>query len=52
MYYEGFATRNPTTQSSVGLARSPDGVNWFKYSGNPVVAPQGRGPHRPAQRDL
>jgi hypothetical protein len=40
LYCEGSAARD-LSQSSVGLARSPDGVNWFKYSGNPVVQRQG-----------
>lgn len=33
MYYHGYNTLH-----QVGLATSPDGINWTKYSGNPIVA--------------
>jgi hypothetical protein len=38
MAYEG-STAQPysTADWSSGIARSQDTVNWFKYSGNPVV---------------
>jgi len=35
----------------LGMAMSPDGVNWFRYAGNPVLGPDCRGPcllHDPA----
>jgi predicted GH43/DUF377 family glycosyl hydrolase len=34
IYYTGFGS---TDQNQIGLATSSDGVNWTKYSGNPVV---------------
>jgi len=39
MWYTGWKsiTRLPR---SIGYATSPDGINWTKYSGNPVLSPQ------------
>ena len=34
MYYHGYNS----SYHQVGLATSPDGINWTKYSGNPIVA--------------
>jgi len=36
MYYHGWAFSGP---HQIGLATSPDGLNWTKYAGNPVVRP-------------
>ncbi|MBP9056353.1 MAG: DUF2341 domain-containing protein, partial [Saprospiraceae bacterium] len=38
MYYHGYNS----TYHQIGLATSPDGINWIKYSGNPIV------PHGPS----
>ena len=35
MYYHGFSG----SSHQVGLATSPDGLNWTKYAGNPVLTP-------------
>jgi predicted GH43/DUF377 family glycosyl hydrolase len=37
MWYIGRATGTSTT--FLGFATSPDGINWTKYSGNPVMGP-------------
>jgi hypothetical protein len=36
MYYHGFSF---TGVHQIGLATSPDGKNWTKYAGNPIVTP-------------
>ena len=35
MYYHGFSG----SVHQIGLATSPDGLNWTKYAGNPVMTP-------------
>ncbi len=35
MYYHGFSG----STHQIGLATSPDGLNWTKYAGNPVMTP-------------
>ena len=35
MYYSGFSDQY--SNWDIGLATSPDGINWTKYSGNPVI---------------
>ena len=35
MYYHGFSG----STHQIGLATSPDGLNWSKYPGNPVLSP-------------
>jgi predicted GH43/DUF377 family glycosyl hydrolase len=35
MYYHGFSG----SVHQVGLATSPDGLNWTKYAGNPIMTP-------------
>ncbi len=39
MYYSGWSDQNGVW--SVGLATSTDGINWEKYSGNPVLSGNG-----------
>jgi hypothetical protein len=36
MYYHGFSY---TGVHQIGLATSPDGMNWTKYPGNPIMTP-------------
>jgi hypothetical protein len=36
MYYHGYSY---TGVHQIGLATSPDGMNWTKYAGNPIVTP-------------
>lgn len=35
MYYVGWSDQN--SNWDIGLATSPDGINWTKYSGNPIL---------------
>jgi len=37
MWYESWLT--PTSPGYMGYATSPDGIQWTKYSGNPVMGP-------------
>ena len=39
VYYLYYVGRNQTGQDRIGLAFSNDGINWMKYSGNPVLVP-------------
>jgi len=38
MWYSGIPDPN-SLESKIGYATSPDGINWTKYSGNPVFTP-------------
>lgn len=42
MWYRGESTQFPG-KGSTGYAESPDGVNWERYSGNPVFTPAASG---------
>ncbi|XSG84355.1 MAG: hypothetical protein ACPW60_11525 [Methylohalobius sp. ZOD2] len=50
MYY----TASPTcsTDNKVGVAFSNDGINWQKYSGNPIISSAGRGGCAPDENCL
>ena len=37
MWYTGESTETGSSLSQVGYATSPDGINWTKYPGNPVL---------------
>ncbi len=37
MWYHG-TNRNDNTETKIGYATSPDGINWTKYTGNPVLS--------------
>ena len=37
MWYTGVNTFGPTGLVQAGYATSSDGLNWTKYSGNPVI---------------
>ncbi len=39
MWYSSYLNVSPTYPGYFGYATSPDGVNWTKYSGNPVMGP-------------
>ncbi|MCZ7404801.1 MAG: hypothetical protein O8C67_07710 [Candidatus Methanoperedens sp.] len=41
MWYEGYS--GTTQYAQIGYATSSDGINWTKYSGNPVLSPGGNG---------
>jgi hypothetical protein len=44
MWYSGFeGPLGNSTSISIGLATSTDGVNWTRYSGNPVIKPGASG---------
>lgn len=36
MWYGGSSSSNPESGSAIGYATSADGINWTRYSGNPV----------------
>ena len=37
MYYHGCTTGSTGCRSSIGMAFSPDGIDWMSYSKNPVI---------------
>ena len=39
MWYDGVAKNGTTLTIQIGYATSEDGINWQKYSGNPVLSP-------------
>lgn len=43
MYYSGYKYASPHYERAIGRATSPDGINWTKYAGNPVLSHGGAG---------
>lgn len=39
-YYMVYTARPQLSEQQIGLATSPDGINWQKYAGNPVLVGQ------------
>jgi predicted GH43/DUF377 family glycosyl hydrolase len=40
MWYSGLATLPSPDRANIGYAVSPDGINWGKWPGNPVLIPE------------